>query len=140
MSRLLARLEDFRLLPFFVLFSMAVGIGIGNALRISDFTLTPPIDAIKAIVGGTFEPTAPAPSYSDFHPNVYVDITDTYEQKMKAVAVINRTQPSVVEYYGAMARMRGREAAAWARGRRGQVQYAEGFVQDTPFTTDLLPW
>lgn len=60
MSRLLVRLEDFRLLPFFVLFAMAVGILIGNALSISDFTLTPPIDAIKAIVGGTFEPTVPA--------------------------------------------------------------------------------
>jgi arsenite transporter len=60
MSRLLARLEDFRLLPFFVLFSMAVGILIGNALSISDFTLTPPIDAIKSIAAGTFEPTVPA--------------------------------------------------------------------------------
>ncbi len=60
MTRLLARLEDFRLLPIFVLVSMAVGILIGNALQISDFTLTPPIDAIKAIVGGTFEPTVPA--------------------------------------------------------------------------------
>ncbi len=87
-----------------------------------------------------FEPTAPAPSYSDFHPSIYVDITDTFEQKMKAVAVINRTQPSVTEYYGAMAAMRGKEAAMWARGRRGQVQYAEGYVQDTPFTTDTLPW
>ena len=38
---------------------MAAGIAIGNALRISDFTLTPPIDALKAIVGGTFEPTVP---------------------------------------------------------------------------------
>ncbi len=56
-SKLLARLEDFRLLPFFVLFSMAVGIAIGKALNISDFALTPPIDAIKAIAGGTFEPT-----------------------------------------------------------------------------------
>jgi len=56
-SNLLAKLEDFRLLPFFVIFSMAVGIAIGNALNISDFALTPPIDAIKAIVGGTFEPT-----------------------------------------------------------------------------------
>lgn len=51
----LTRLEDFRLLPFFVLFSMAAGIGFGNALRISDFALTPPIDAIKAIAAGTFE-------------------------------------------------------------------------------------
>ena len=57
MRRLLLRLEDFRLLPVFVVVSMAVGIGLGNALQISDFTLTPPIDALKAIIGGTFEPT-----------------------------------------------------------------------------------
>ena len=60
MSHLLARFEDFRLLPLFVLFSMTVGILIGNALSISDFTLTPPIDAIKSIAAGTFEPTVPA--------------------------------------------------------------------------------
>ena len=30
-ARLLAKLEDFRLLPFFVLFSMVIGIAIGNA-------------------------------------------------------------------------------------------------------------
>jgi ACR3 family arsenite transporter len=54
-SRLLEKLEDFRLLPVFVLISMAVGIAIGKALSISDFELTPPIDAIKDIAGGTFE-------------------------------------------------------------------------------------
>ena len=53
-ARLLARLEDFRLLPFFVVVRMAIGIRIGKALSISDFALTPPIDAIKAIAGGTF--------------------------------------------------------------------------------------
>jgi ACR3 family arsenite transporter len=58
-ARLLAKLEDFRLLPFFVVISMAIGIGIGKALSISDFALTPPIDAIKAIVGGTFVLTVP---------------------------------------------------------------------------------
>ena len=58
-SRLLAKLEDFRLLPFFVAFAMVVGILVGKALAISDFTLTPPIDAIKAIAGGTFVLTAP---------------------------------------------------------------------------------
>ena len=60
MTRLLLKLEDFRLLPFLVLFSMAVGILIGNALKISDFALTPPIDAIKSIAAGTFDPTLPA--------------------------------------------------------------------------------
>jgi ACR3 family arsenite transporter len=59
MSRLLTRLEDFRLLPFFVLISMAAGIAVGNALAISDFALTPPIEAIKSIAGGTFDLTVP---------------------------------------------------------------------------------
>jgi ACR3 family arsenite transporter len=59
-ARLLARLEDFRLLPIFVVVSMAIGITIGNALNISDFTLTPPIDALKSIAAGTFEPSVPA--------------------------------------------------------------------------------
>jgi ACR3 family arsenite transporter len=53
-NKLLAKLEDFRLLPFFVVFSMAVGIGIGKLLNISDFALTPPIDALKSIAAGDF--------------------------------------------------------------------------------------
>ena len=57
MKALLVRLEDFRLLPIFVVVSMAIGIAIGNVLHISDFALTPPIDAIKSIAGGTFELT-----------------------------------------------------------------------------------
>jgi arsenite transporter len=36
-----------------------VGILAGKALSISDFALTPPIDAIKAIVGGTFAVSVP---------------------------------------------------------------------------------
>src|SRR5512140_205318 len=59
MTRLLTRLEDFRFLPIFVVVSMAIGIAVGNVLQISDFALTPPIEAIKAIAGGTFELTVP---------------------------------------------------------------------------------
>jgi ACR3 family arsenite transporter len=59
MRRLLLRLEDFRFLPVFVVVSMAIGIGIGNAVRISDFALTPPIEALKAIASGTFDLTIP---------------------------------------------------------------------------------
>jgi ACR3 family arsenite transporter len=59
MRSVLSRLEDFRLLPLFVVASMAIGIAVGNALRISDFALTPPIDAIKDIAGGTFELSVP---------------------------------------------------------------------------------
>jgi ACR3 family arsenite transporter len=56
---LLIRLEDFRLLPIFVVVSMVIGIAIGSVLQISDFALTPPIDALKSIAGGTFEGTVP---------------------------------------------------------------------------------
>ena len=59
MRRLLSGLEDFRLLPIFVVVSMAIGIAVGNALSISDFALTPPIDAVKDIAGGTFELSVP---------------------------------------------------------------------------------
>lgn len=58
-TKLLSRLEDFRLLPIFVILSMALGIGIGKWLNISDFSLTPPIDAIKAIIAGQFVFTVP---------------------------------------------------------------------------------
>ncbi len=54
---LLLRLEDFRLLPVFVGVSMGIGIALGSLLNISDFALTPPIDALKSIAGGTFEPS-----------------------------------------------------------------------------------
>jgi ACR3 family arsenite transporter len=58
--RLLTKLEDFRLLPLFVGVSMVAGIAIGAVLQISDFALTPPIEALKSIAGGTFQPTVPA--------------------------------------------------------------------------------
>ncbi len=87
-----------------------------------------------------FEATAPVPTYADFRPTIYVDVSEVFEKKMAAVKVINRTQPTVYDYYTSLGRMRGQEATLWARGRRGQVAYAEGFVQDMPFTTDLLPW
>ena len=80
--------------------------------------------------------TAP---YTGFRPDIYVDIGDVFEQKMRAVQVMTRTQRELFENYGDMARLRGREATLWARGTRGRVQYAEGFMQETPWTTDFLP-
>jgi ACR3 family arsenite transporter len=60
MKTLLLKLEDFRLLPVFVGVSMAIGIAIGSLLNISDFELTPPIDALKAMADGSFEASVPA--------------------------------------------------------------------------------
>lgn len=53
-GKLLAKLQDFKLLPFLVLISMIVGIGVGKIYGISNFELTPPIDAIVAIFQGTY--------------------------------------------------------------------------------------
>lgn len=52
---LIEKLHNFRLLPIFVIVSMIIGIAIGKVYGISNFQLTPPIDAIKAIFHGTYE-------------------------------------------------------------------------------------
>lgn len=52
---LIEKLHNFRLLPVFVIVSMVIGVAIGKGYGISNFQLTPPIDAIKAIFHGTYE-------------------------------------------------------------------------------------
>jgi ACR3 family arsenite transporter len=54
LRRLLEKLHNFRLLPGFVIVSMVVGIALGKWYGISNFALTPPIDAIKSIFHGTY--------------------------------------------------------------------------------------
>ena len=55
MRNWLLKLHDFRLLPVFVVLSMSVGIIIGKLYGISDYPLTPPIDALKAIARGSYQ-------------------------------------------------------------------------------------
>lgn len=54
-KKFLEKLHNFRLLPVFVIVSMIIGIFIGKWYGISNFALTPPIDAIKSIFHGTYE-------------------------------------------------------------------------------------
>lgn len=54
-KKFLEKLHNFRLLPVFVIVSMVIGIVIGKWYGISNFQLTPPIDAIKSIFHGTYE-------------------------------------------------------------------------------------
>lgn len=56
---LLEKLHNFRLLPVFVIASMIIGIAIGKWYGISNFELTPPIDAIKSIFHGAYEFSIP---------------------------------------------------------------------------------
>lgn len=55
MRKFLEKIHNFRLLPVFVIVSMVIGIAIGKFYGISNFALTPPIDAIKSIFHGTYE-------------------------------------------------------------------------------------
>lgn len=57
--RFLEKLHNFRLLPIFVIVSMVIGIAIGKWYGISNFALTPPIDAIKSILHGAYEFSIP---------------------------------------------------------------------------------
>ncbi|HEC97186.1 MAG TPA: arsenic resistance protein [Nitrospirae bacterium] len=59
LRRALEMLHNFRLLPVFVIISMVIGIAISKWYGISDFQLTPPIDAIKAIFHGSYEFSLP---------------------------------------------------------------------------------
>lgn len=54
LKHILKKLEDFRLLPVYVVAAMLAGILIGKAGGISDHKLTPPIDAIESIFQGTY--------------------------------------------------------------------------------------
>ena len=53
------KLQNFKLLPVFVLVSMGIGVAIGKMYGISNFALTPPIDALKAIIRGSYSFTLP---------------------------------------------------------------------------------
>jgi len=59
LRRVLEMLHNFRLLPVFVIISMVIGIAISKWYGISDFQLTPPIDAIKSIFHGSYEFSLP---------------------------------------------------------------------------------
>ncbi len=54
LNKFLEKLHNFRLLPVFVIVSMVIGIAIGKWYGISNFALTPPIDAIKSIFHSTY--------------------------------------------------------------------------------------
>ena len=56
---LVEKLQDFRLLPVFVVVSMAAGIFIGKFYGISNYELTPPLEAIYSLFKGTYTFTLP---------------------------------------------------------------------------------
>jgi LmbE family N-acetylglucosaminyl deacetylase len=69
-----------------------------------------------------FEPSIGSATRVGFIPDHYVDITDTFDQKVEALKLVP-SQPNLVDQYTAGARWRGLEAGC---------RYAEAFVRWMP--------
>lgn len=67
---------------------------------------------------------------SDFYPDVIIDITESYEQKKKAMNCF-QAQPHLFDYYDAKAKMRGNHARRCSGVQ--QYQYAESFSRFFPY-------
>jgi len=84
-----------------------------------------------------FEATLPMTEAAGFVPDVYVDITDVWEQKVEALRAFEQAQSFLVPWYTDAARLRGRQAAT-ITGRSGIV-YAEAFERTLPWVGEELP-
>jgi 4-oxalomesaconate hydratase len=71
----------------------------------------------------------------DFKPEVIIDITETYEQKVAAMQVF-KAQKHLIDYYADRAKMRGNHARRCSGNN--QVQYAETFSRFFPYVGEEL--
>ena len=71
----------------------------------------------------------------DFKPEVIIDITETYEQKVAAMEVF-KAQKHLIDYYTERARMRGNHARRCSGN--SQYQYAETFSRFFPYVGEEL--
>ncbi|MDI6755923.1 MAG: PIG-L deacetylase family protein [Thermodesulfobacteriota bacterium] len=80
-----------------------------------------------------FEPHQP--EICDFKPEVIIDITEIYEQKVSAMQVF-KAQKQLIDYYTDRAKMRGNHARRCSGNN--QYQYAEAFSRFFPYVGDEL--
>ncbi len=71
----------------------------------------------------------------DFKPEVIIDITETYEQKLAAMQVF-RAQKHLIDYYADRAKMRGNHARRCSGNNA--YKYAEAFSRFFPYLGDEL--
>ena len=74
-----------------------------------------------------FEPTIPRNDVTDFEPDTYVDISEVFEIKIKALRALS-SQTKLVAWYTQWAQYRASQATQWS-GR--PVKYAEAFRRYT---------
>jgi 4-oxalomesaconate hydratase len=90
-------------------------------------------------VGATYfsEPTFPFPDRNAFNPNIWVDITDAYEQKLEGLraawshGLLDVTYPLCATFRGTQAQLYSRNPA---------ITYAEAYLCEKPWVGDRLPF
>lgn len=80
-----------------------------------------------------FEPHQP--ELSNFKPNIFIDITSVFEQKQKAMKVM-QAQSYLQEYYSELASRRGNHARRISG--MNEVKYAEAFERTLPWVIKSL--
>jgi 4-oxalomesaconate hydratase len=83
-----------------------------------------------------FEATIPMTELAGFKPNLYIDITDVFEQKMQALRQF-KSQSVLPAAYERYAAWRGSQAKTMSGNQN--IQYAEAFEQYLPSVGDEFP-
>ncbi len=99
--------------------------------------LESPLPHVGPIPLFLFEATLPLTEAEGFVPDLYVDITDVWEQKVEALREFVQAQSFLVPWYTDAARLRGRQAATIS-GRK-EILYAEAFERMLPWVGTELP-
>ena len=95
--------------------------------------LTQGLKATKQMKIYGFEPHQT--ELSNYKPSCFIDITDTYEQKVEAMNCF-QAQKALIEYYSQRASMRGNHARRVSG--EGSYQYAESFSAVFPSVLDFF--
>lgn len=94
----------------------------------------PPIKRGKLFL---FEATVPLTELEGFNPNVYINITDVWETKLRALKAFGRAQAFLAEWYTDTAKRRAFQAQRLSG--RSDIAYAEAFERPDPWVGDHLP-
>jgi len=84
-----------------------------------------------------FEATIPLTELEGFNPDIYLDVTDVWSIKVKALQAFARAQGFLEGWYTDVAKRRGFQAQRLS-GQTG-IEYAEAFERTSPWVGDRLP-
>ena len=84
-----------------------------------------------------FEATIPLTEVEGFEPSFYIDITDVWEVKLRALESFHRAQHFLVPWYTEVAERRAFQARRLSG--RSDIEYAEAFERVLPWVGDRLP-